>query len=110
MCNFFLNVFTFAAVKKYIIRFFTVIVMIALGATVVTGAFSNPRAGIVFVEEEIHGNKTGAKDNGNYNDKSEMPCCLGMPESNKPIHGYLSHNIELSNAFRFLPEMPPDLS
>jgi len=33
-----------------------------------------------------------------------------MPESNKPIHGYLSHNIELSNAFRFLPEMPPDLS
>jgi hypothetical protein len=110
MCNFFLNVLTFAAVKKTIIRFFTIIVMIALGATVVTGAFSNPRAGIVFVEEEIHGNKTGAKDNGNYNDKSEMPFYLDMPEPNKPLHGYFLHNLALSNAFRFLPEMPPDLA
>ena len=95
--------------KKFIIRFFTVLVMIALGATVVTGAFSNPRAGIVFVEEEIHGNKTGAKDNGSFNDKSELTLCFGLPLPDQTLLPFSNHHSELSPAFRSLPEMPPDL-
>lgn len=95
--------------KEFIIRFFTVIVLIALGATVVTGAFSNPRAGIVFVEEEIHGSKTGAKDNGNY-DKSDVVLCFGIPQPDQPLVEYGEHNSLPTTAYRFMPEMPPDHS
>ena len=96
--------------KKFIIKLFTVIVMIALGATVVTGAFSNPRAGVVFVEEEIHGNKTGAKDNANFNDKSELVLYLGFPAPAVTVAAFTGHIYLLASAYRTLPEMPPDLA
>ena len=84
--------------------------MIALGITVATGAFFNPRAGILFVEEEMGNSKAPVSEEKiDSRGKTEL-FWLQVFSSSLQKPGYALHAGSPRPGYSSLPEIPPDLS
>jgi hypothetical protein len=99
---------------RYIRNFWTraliVFIMAALGATVVTGAFSNPRAGVVFVEEEMGSTKVPLTEE--KMDSKDKPGFLILQLISTTSSATENHgqNSSTRPGYHSLPEIPPELS